>query len=223
MRTRVKICCMASPAEAATAIAAGADAIGLVSYMPTGAGVIDDATAAAIAAAAPPPTDAWLLTFEDTAEGIAGHAARCGTRTVQIVRHVAASVHEDLARIAPALRRVQVVHIEDERSLALIGAYASLAHAFLIDSGRPAASEFGGTGRVHDWRLSAVFVRRSPLPVFLAGGLRPDNAAAAVRTVRPFGLDVCSGLRPDGRRLDAGRLKTFLAAVRAADQELCGP
>lgn len=205
------------------AIAVGADAVGLVSWMPTGAGVIDDATAAAIAAAVPPPTDAWLLTFEDSAEGIAGHAGRCRTRTVQIVRHVPPQVHADLARIAPALRRVQVVHIEDERSLALIEAYAGLAEAFLIDSGRPSASEFGGTGRVHDWHLSAEFVRRSPVPVFLAGGLTPDNAAAAIRAVKPFGLDICSGLRPDGRHLDAGRLAAFVAAVRAADQETHAP
>ena len=201
------------------AVAAGADAVGLVGWMPTGAGVIDDATAADIAAAVPPPTDSWLLTFEDSAAGIAAHVARCGTPTVQIVRHVAPAVHADLARIAPALRRVQVVHIEDEDSLALIDRYAGLAHAFLLDSGRPAAAQYGGTGRRHDWRLSAKFVRRSPLPVFLAGGLTPADAAEAIRTVRPFGLDVCSGLRPDGRTLDAGRLAAFVAAVRAADEE----
>lgn len=201
------------------AIAAGVDAVGLVGWMPTGAGVIDDAAAAAIAAAVPPPVDPWLLTFADTAEGIADHSLRCGTSTVQIVQHVPASVHRDLARRAPRLRRVQVVHIEDEGSLALIDRYAGLAHAFLLDSGRPSASEFGGTGRVHDWALGAAFVRRSPLPVFVAGGLTPDNAGEAVRTIRPFGLDICSGLRPDGRNLDAGRLAAFVAAVRAADRE----
>jgi phosphoribosylanthranilate isomerase len=124
-------------------------------------------------------------------------------------------VHRDLAARMPGLRRIQVVHVEGREALDLIGRYEGLADAFLLDSGRVASHELGGTGRVHDWRVSAEFVRRSPVPVFLAGGLTPANVAEAVATVRPFGLDLCTGVRTDGR-LDPARLSAFMAAAGAA-------
>lgn len=215
-RTRIKICCIASCEEAAAAIAAGADAVGLVGPMPSGPGPIDDETALAVARTVGPPTDAWLLTAESEPEAIAGHAARCGVRTVQLVRHVPPNVHAVLARTVPWLRRVQVVHVEGAEALGLIDAYAANVHVFLLDSGRPSAEELGGTGRVHDWAVSAAFVRRSPRPVFLAGGLDPANVAGAAAAIRPFGIDVCSGVRSDGA-LDRDKLAAFVAAVRGAD------
>lgn len=213
MRLRLKICCIASPDEARLAARMGADLLGLVGPMPTGPGVIDLSAARAIAAAAPPWARPVLLTSEPTAEGIAREAAAAGVDAVQIVRHVAPAEHDRLARIAPRLARIQVIHVEDRSALDLIPAYADRAAAFLLDSGRPAAAELGGTGRVHDWEVSAEFVRRSPLPVFLAGGLGPANAAEAVARVRPFGLDICSGVRTAGA-LDAGRLAAFIAAAQ---------
>jgi phosphoribosylanthranilate isomerase len=86
--------------------------------------------------------------------------------------------------------------------------------ALLLDSGNQslAVKELGGTGRTHDWGVSRRIVEASPVPVFLAGGLRPENVAEAVRAVRPFGLDVCSGVRTGGR-LDAAKLKGFFAHV----------
>jgi phosphoribosylanthranilate isomerase len=113
-----------------------------------------------------------------------------------------------------------VIHVEDEHALDLIGGYAPHVHAYLLDSGRPhlAVPELGGTGRTHDWRISAEFVRRSPHPVFLAGGLAPGNVGEAIRHVRPFGVDLCSGVRTEGR-LDPKKLAAFVGAVRQAD---CG-
>ncbi|MCW8086627.1 phosphoribosylanthranilate isomerase [Sabulicella glaciei] len=218
MRTRVKICCIASPEEAALAEAHGADALGLVGAMPSGPGVVDDATIARIAAEVPPPVATFLLTSECSADSIARHVAGTGTTAVQIVSHIPPDESARLAALLPVTRRVQVIHVEDEAALDLIEAYAPHVHAFLLDSGRPslAVPELGGTGRVHDWAVSADFVRRSPRPVFLAGGLTPDNVGQAIRMVRPYGLDLCSALRPEGR-LDAGRLEAFMAAVRAAD------
>ncbi len=215
-RTRVKICCIASPGEAAMAARAGADLLGLVGPMPTGPGPIGDAEAARIAAGAAPWSTPVLLTAEETAADIAAHAARVGVRAVQIVRHVAPAVLAALARTVPALGRIQVVHVEDEGALDLIGAYAAHATAFLLDSGRPAARELGGTGRVHDWRVSAEFVCRSPRPVFLAGGLAPGNVGEAIRRVRPFGVDLCTGIRVDGA-LDPALLAAFMEAVHDAD------
>ena len=115
-------------------------------------------------------------------------------------------------------RRVQVIHVEGPDALEMIPVYAPYVHAFLLDSGRPKAAvpELGGTGRAHDWDVSAAFVRASPRPVFLAGGLNADNVGKAIRAVRPFGVDLCSGVRTNGC-LDAAKLAGFMAAVRAAD------
>lgn len=223
MRTRVKICCIQSPEEAALAIGLGADAIGLVARMPSGPGPIEDEAIAGIAAMAPPPVASFLLTCEKDAEAIADHVRRTGVSTVQVVNHIAPEESERLARLLPAIRRVQVIHVEDAGALALIEHYAPYNHAFLLDSGRPSAAtpELGGTGRTHDWSISRAFVSRSPLPVFLAGGLNPANAGAAIRAVRPYGLDLCSGVRSAGA-LDEAKLLAFFAAVRAADAERAG-
>jgi phosphoribosylanthranilate isomerase len=220
MRTRVKICCIASRAEADLAISCGTDAIGLVGAMPSGPGPIDNATIASIAAAAPPPVATFLLTSETSAAAIAGHVEATGVSTVQIVSHIDPDQSERLARLLPVTRRVQVIHVEGSKALDLIRVYADHVHAFLLDSGRPSlrVPELGGTGRAHDWSISAEFVRRSPHPVFLAGGLNPGNAGEAIRTVRPYGLDLCTGVRTRGE-LDKAKLSAFMAAVRMADTD----
>ncbi|HEY7853189.1 MAG TPA: hypothetical protein VIB82_09460 [Caulobacteraceae bacterium] len=219
MRTRVKICCIASVEEARQAIEAGADALGLVGAMPSGDGVIGDVTIAEVAAAAPPPIATFLLTSEQTADGIASHIRRTHPTSVQIVSHIDPAESARLAELEPHVRRVQVIHVEGRAALDFIPVYMPFVHAFLLDSGRPNAPtpEFGGTGRRHDWEVSAEFVRASPLPVFLAGGLSAANAGQAVSQVRPFGLDLCSGVRTDGH-LDAYKLAEFMSAVRRADE-----
>jgi phosphoribosylanthranilate isomerase len=221
MRTRIKVCCIASIEEARIAIRAGADALGLVGAMPSGPGPIDDGLIAEIAAATPPPISTFLLTSETTAETISSHVRRTAPTTVQIVSHIDPAEAERLAELSPQTRRVQVIHVEGPEALDMIDAYAPHVHAFLLDSGRPNAAtpELGGTGRRHDWEISAAFVRASPLPVLLAGGLSAANVADAVRSVRPFGLDLCSGVRTGGR-LDESKLRDFVLAVQQADRAL---
>lgn len=218
MRTRIKICCMASLAEMQMAVAAGADAVGLVGAMPSGPGPIADDLIAAIATAVPPPVAAILLTSETNADAIADHVRRTGAPVVQIVSHIEPAESAKLATLLPQVRRVQVIHVEGADALALIPAYAPHIHAFLLDSGKPGAAipTLGGTGDVHDWAVSAAFVAASPHPVFLAGGLTPANVGDAMARVRPFGVDLCSGIRTAGA-LDAGKLAAFIAAVRAAE------
>ncbi|MEO1721031.1 MAG: phosphoribosylanthranilate isomerase [Pseudomonadota bacterium] len=210
----IKICCIADAAEARLAADAGARWLGLVGPMPTGPGVLTLAEARGIAAAVQGEARPILLTASETADAIGEDAARVGIGAVQVVRHIAG--REAAALAAGPLHYVQVVHVEDAGALDLIDTYAPYADAFLLDSGRPGADRLGGTGERHDWSVSSTFVARSPLPVFLAGGLTPDNAAEAVGTVRPAGLDICSGLRPQGR-LDAGLLSAFVSAARAAE------
>lgn len=218
-RTRLKVCCIADRAEARLAVALGADALGLVSAMPSGPGVIADDVIAEVAAAVPPPVATFLLTSRTTAAAIAEQAADGGANTLQLVDAVAPDELRALRRMLPGVRLVQVIHVLDDASVAEACEAAPLVDALLLDSGNPrlAVKELGGTGRVHDWALSRAIVAASPVPVFLAGGLRADNVAEAVHHVRPFGLDVCSGVRTDGR-LDAAKLAALVAAVQAADR-----
>lgn len=214
MRIRIKICCIASRDEALIAIDAGADALGLVAAMPSGPGPISDEAIADITAFVPPPISTFMLTSEQTAEAISRHVDTTRPTTVQIVCHIDEAESAKLAKLQPDVRRVQVIHVEDQGALDLIPVYAPHVHAFLLDSGRPNADvpEFGGTGRQHDWSISRAFVAASPLPVFLAGGLTSQNVQQAVQEVRPFGLDLCSGVRTNDR-LDREKLTSFMKAA----------
>lgn len=213
-RTRVKVCCISSLDEAAGAVAAGADAVGLVAHMPSGPGVIPEPLIAEIAAAVPPPVATFLLTSETDPEAIAAQQRRCGCTTLQLVDRLEPDDHRRLRRLVPGVKLVQVIHVTGSESVAEARAMAAEVDALLLDSGNPALAvkELGGTGRVHDWDLSREIVDAVAVPVFLAGGLGPDNAAEAVARVRPYGLDLCSGVRRDGR-LDRGLLTAFMAAV----------
>ena len=219
MRTRVKICCIADPAEARLAIEHGADAIGLVGPMPSGPGVITLPQAAAIAETAPPPVSRFLLSSSDTAEALTDDVRRTGVDTLQIVRHVDPAVLEACRRTLPGVRLVQVIHVEDDACLDLLTGYEAHCDAFLLDSGKPSASteELGGTGRVHDWEISARIVAGTDRPVFLAGGLKAGNVGEALRQVRPYGIDLCSSVRTRDR-LDPAKLAAFMDAVRAAER-----
>ncbi len=217
MRLRVKICCISSVDEANTAIEAGADALGLVGYMPSGPGIIGEELAREIAAGVPPPISTFLLTQRTRAQDIVAHVTACGANTVQIVNHIDPGEYPKLENLLPpSVRRVQVVNVEGGEALDMIEDYAPFVHAFLLDSGRPSAEvpELGGTGRVHDWDISAAFVAKSPRPVFLAGGLNAGNVSEAIRKVRPYGLDLCSGVRTDDK-LSADKLKAFMSRARA--------
>jgi len=210
----VKVCCISSPEEARQAVEAGASALGLVSAMPSGPGVIDDSLIGRIAAGVPPPVATFLLTSRVDAEGIIAQQRQTRTSTVQLVDAVAPEVLRRLREELPGIRLVQVVHVRDEASVAEARALEGLVDALLLDSGNPALAvkELGGTGRTHDWSLSRRIRDTVALPVFLAGGLRADNVAQAVAAVRPFGLDLCSGVRTGGR-LDPAKLAAFFQAL----------
>ena len=222
-RPHVKVCCISSPAEAEAALAAGAHALGLVSAMPSGPGVIDEvliATIAAQVAQSRPDVQTFLLTPQTTAAAILAQHQRCRTTTLQLVDHVPADELARLRAALPGVRLVQVIHVIGEHSVAEASAAAPLVDAILLDSGNPAAAvkELGGTGRTHDWALSRrirAAVAALGKPLYLAGGLHAGNVAEAVAAVQPYGLDVCSGVRQDGR-LHGGRLAAFFDALPKA-------
>lgn len=213
-RIRIKICCIGSVEEARRAIDAGADALGLVSAMPSGPGVISDARVTQIAASIPPPVASVLLTSETNADAIADHQRATGASVLQLVNAVSPDAHRQLERELPGIRRFQVIHVRSRQDISDALAIARYVDGLLLDSGNPAASTptLGGTGQTHDWTLSREIVERVSVPVFLAGGLNASNVAEAIRTVRPLGVDVCSGVRTD-HQLDPEKLAAFVEAA----------
>lgn len=196
------------------AVTAGASALGLVSSMPSGPGVIAEETIARIAALVPPPVATFLLTSRQEAKAIIAQHRCCATSTLQLVDHVA---HDELRKLRvalPGIRIVQVIHVTGVASVEEAVAVAPLVDALLLDSGNQKlpVKELGGTGRVHDWSLSRKIRETAGKPVFLAGGLNTGNVASAVAAVKPFGVDLCSGVRSNGR-LDRAKLHDFFAAL----------
>jgi phosphoribosylanthranilate isomerase len=217
-QTRVKVCCMKSIDEVWMAIEAGASAIGLVSPMPSGPGPISNEKAAEIAAEVPPGIDAFLLTPLQTVDELVDQNRLVKARTLQLVDELPRGAHAELRRAMPGVKLVQVIHVTDRESLQQAIAIAPDVDALLLDSGNPAlkVKELGGTGRRHDWSISREIRERVDVPVWLAGGLNPDNAREAIETVGPFALDVCSGLRTgDGYDLDQDKLERFMRQVNA--------
>src|SRR6185503_1980561 len=214
---RVKVCCIASEGEAALAIGYGASAIGLVARMPSGPGPIPDSLIRDIAETVPPGVATILLTCETTAEAIIAQQRFCRTNTLQLVDEVETGVHEALRDALPGISLVQVIHVRDEDALREAVEVSEKVDAILLDSGQPtlAIKQLGGTGRTHDWAVSRRIRDEVDVPVFLAGGLNPDNVGKAIGQVAPYGVDVCSGLRTYGR-LDETTLARFMTGVSAS-------
>jgi phosphoribosylanthranilate isomerase len=159
----------------------------------------------------------FLLTSRTDAAAIVAQVWRAGVSTVQVCDRLVTGTWADLRRGMPGVRIVQVIHVVDPRAIAEALAAAGAVDELLLDSGRPdlAVKELGGTGRTHDWAVSRRIREEAGVPVWLAGGLTAANVAEAVRAVRPYGVDVCSGVRTNGA-LDAARLDAFVRAARAA-------
>ena len=213
-RPRVKICCISSVAEAELAVRYGADALGLVSAMPSGPGTISESAIAAIAATIPPGVASFLLTCQQSATAIIDQQQRLRTNTIQLCDRLPLAEYPILREALPGVGLVQVIHVTSEASIEEAVQVTPWVDGILLDSGNPALAvkELGGTGRCHDWHISRRIREAVPLPVYLAGGLRPDNVATAIEAVQPFGLDICSGVRTEGQ-LDEVKLASFFQAV----------
>ena len=218
-RTRIKICCISSVDEARMAIEAGADALGLVGKMPSGPGPIPDELIREIALTVPPPVSTFLLTSETSVDQIINHHSGTRTSTIQIVDMLTTGTYSQLKKALPGIKIVQVIHVIDNKSVKQALEISGEVDALLLDSGNPnlRVKELGGTGRTHNWSLSLEIVNHSGCPVFLAGGLNPENVGTAIATVHPYAVDICSGVRTNGR-LDINKLKEFIKNVRQHDK-----
>jgi phosphoribosylanthranilate isomerase len=212
----VKVCCISSVDEARIAIDAGADAVGLVSFMPSGPGIISEDLIREIARTVPPPIATFLLTCHQRVTDIVAQRQRCGTNTVQLCDRLIEGNYGELRAAMPGVSIVQVIHVNGRESVQEAIEIAPQVDALLLDSGNQklATKVLGGTGRTHDWRLSAEIRRTVRTPVFLAGGLRAENVRDAIAQVEPWGVDLCSGVRSEGC-LDPSKLDAFMVESRS--------
>jgi phosphoribosylanthranilate isomerase len=212
---RVKICCISSIEEAQLAIRYGASAVGLVSEMPSGPGPIPEELIKEIAAAIPPGVSSFLLTSKQDVDSIIEQQRRTKVNTIQIVDKLIEGTHNDLKKALPGISIVQVIHVTGEESIKEAVETSKDVHGVLLDSGNQslAVKELGGTGRIHNWDMSRRIVESLNVPVFLAGGLNSSNVKEAINKVKPFAVDICSGVRTNGK-LDEGKLTALFNEIK---------
>ena len=212
---RVKICCISSIDEARMAIQYGASAIGLVSEMPSGPGPIPESLIYEIASSIPPGIASFLLTSLTDVKDIVEQQKRCRTNTIQLTDRLQKGAHAELKAALPGINIVQVIHVMGADAIEEAKEVAPDVNGILLDSGNPnlKKKELGGTGRTHDWDISLRIRESVDVPIFLAGGLKPDNVAVAIQNVKPYGIDICTGVRTDDK-LDEKKLASFFKEVR---------
>jgi len=201
--------------EVKLAVRYGASALGFVSAMPSGPGPIAEDLIAKIVPTVPAGVATFLLTSKQDAPSIIEQQRRLRTSVLQLVDAVSVETLQELHRALTGIGLVQVIHVRDERSVDEAIDVAPHVDAILLDSGNPSlpVKVLGGTGRTHDWALSKEIVDRCGKPVFLAGGLKAENVHEAIERVRPYAVDVCSGVRTNGL-LDEMKLVSFMKAVQ---------
>ena len=216
--TRVKICCMQSYDEAMMAVRYGAAAVGMVSAVPNNPWVLAEERIADIVARLPPGVASFLVTISQEVATIIAQQRRCHANTVQLGDRLTDGTYQELRAALPGVHIVQVIHVTGEEALQEAQLVAPQVDGLVLDSGSrdPSHKQLGATGQTHDWHISSRICRAVGVPVFLAGGLNPTNVADAIRQVRPYGVDLCTGVRTDGR-LDEEKVRAFFTAVNLAN------
>lgn len=199
------------------AIKYGASAIGLVSEMPSGPGVIDEDLITQIADSTPPGLSTFLLTSKQNVNEIIEQQKKCRTNTIQICDRLMNGSYKELKDSLPGVKIVQVVHVTGKDSIDEAIEVSKNVDAILLDSGNQSLKikELGGTGRVHDWSISKTIRESIAVPLFLAGGLNPENVVEAIEYVNPYGVDICSGVRTNGK-LDEKKLRNFFENINSS-------
>lgn len=205
MSVKVKICGITNIEDGSGAAEAGADALGFVFYDPSPRCVSVERAAGIIRSL--PPAILKVGVFVNPSEELVVQAiSRCGLNLLQF--HGDESPDFCLCFGVPSMKAFRV---RDAASLAELPRYST--HAWLLDAYNP--HKLGGTGETFDWDL-AIEARKLGRPIFLAGGLTPENVAAAVRRVQPYGVDVSSAVEVAPGRKNLARVQKFIQEAKQA-------
>ncbi len=212
---RVKICGITSLKEALLAIGCGADALGfLVGLNYRTDDEIDISAAKEIIASLPPFVSSVLVTHRKELTWVADTCQRLGCNTIQLHGDFAREQIPRLRSQVPYVRIIKAVHVVDAGSIAVASNVAQLVDAVLLDTKTP--TRIGGTGLTHDWSISAKIVKEIATPVILAGGLKVGNVSAAIAKVRPFAVDVNSGVENADGSKSREKIMAFITSAKAS-------
>jgi phosphoribosylanthranilate isomerase len=216
----VKICGIRSPTDLRVAVDAGADAIGLICGITH---VSEDALtpdqARDLQRHAPPFVSTVLVTHLAEASEVLELARYIGVDTIQLHGLMSHQAAVEVKAEADGRRVIKTVHVLDSNAVSEAIAMRDACDAVQLDS--RTKDRLGGTGQTHDWSISRQITERlsaspdRPLPVILAGGLTPENVSVAIEAVRPFAVDVNSGVEDDSGNKDLGRCVAFASRARA--------
>ncbi|MFQ5443453.1 MAG: phosphoribosylanthranilate isomerase [Nitrospinales bacterium] len=217
---RVKICGITSIEDLMIAERFGADAAGLlVGQAHPSPDFISLAKAKEICQSASPYTTLVMVThLEDTKE-IVRLAQDISCRVVQLHSDLSS---EDTKKLRELLRPKLLfakVSVENDSAIERAKALESCADGIVLDSKDPATGRVGGTGKVHDWNISARIVKESKIPVVLAGGLTPENVKQAILQVKPWAVDVNSGVKGADGKKSVEKVRSFVEAAKKAGME----
>ena len=196
---RVKFCGTASLADMRCAVDAGCDAVGFIMGVTyRSADVVTPAEAAGMIRDLPPFIEPVAVTHLQGTEDLIRLVRDSHCTTLQIQDTVKPAELDIIRDALPYLKIVKAVHVMDESAITAAKRYEPHADALILDT--RTEEKIGGTGIPHDWKISARIVAGSAIPVILAGGLTPENVAEAIRKVRPYGVDVHTGIKKGGIR-----------------------
>lgn len=211
---RVKICGNRTSDDLALAGRMGADAVGLiVSPRHRTEDAIAPATAAALLRDVPVFVNSVLVTHLLTAPEVLELHRTVPTSTIQLHDAIAPAEVEAIRRAIPHIPLIKAVGVTDEGAIEVARRFERYVDALLLDT--HAGDRIGGTGIVHDWSISRRIVAAVNKPVLLAGGLRPENIVQAIQEVRPYGVDVNSGVEFANGEKDPERVREFIRLARS--------
>ena len=217
---RIKICGIRNEQDLAAALSASPDAVGfLVGQVHPSPDFVLACTARRLARSLPPFVQPWLVTHYSKPEDVLDVADAAAIWNIQLHGE---STPDEVSKIRdampPCAKLVLAVHPELQDSFFEYAEYIPFIDAFLIDTLNPKTGQVGGTGLTGNWTRAARFVQESSVPVILAGGLTPTNVARAIERVRPYAVDVNTGVKTASDRTESAALcRAFVKAARMAD------
>lgn len=215
---RVQIAGVSSLEEALATADAGADALGFTVRLPHGVhDGLTEARARGIVAALPPFVASVAITYVATARAAVELCRYLGVSTLQLHGPFPTAELPLIRAGLPHLKLIRAVHVTGPPAIAEARSLARHVDALILDTYDPASGRGGATGLTHDWALSRQIVAETRVPVILAGGLTPDNVAAAIAAVRPWGVDVHTGVEnADGTR-NLDKVRAFIRAAKTSN------
>lgn len=213
--TRVKICGITNIKDALAAVSYGADEIGFhVGQVRGSRNIISKEKTAEIISQLPGSVVPVLVTTSSEPREIMRLAQETGVSAVQFHGDVSSDDVAFVKKEFPSFKMYKIIPVRDESAIIEARKYEKIADAVLLDTSSKETGQVGGTGKTHDWEVSRKIVGSISLPVILAGGLNPENVAEAINKVRPYMVDVNSGVsNPDGTR-NLEKMKLFVERAK---------